>query len=305
MLDSESQLINRCFSRWRMLTTSTCASTLISELTLLKSEEHSLSNLALASDDSNVEMPSLKLSTRHTAAVQSMSTGQHSDDRLGYLRDLSNQIQQSLQLSSYSRKGAPSVKRTKSVVRRLFVDNDPLPPSSSGVSSVCDSLSQSNSIRLCSCLNPQVAHDIHEFQKRVADYSSGVDRTLYESITHMHIGEIENTECTTHPSNFAQISQCIGHDMLTTFSMHSNSICCCLSIAFHEWQALTRKKRSLRQRSAYLAELLRLRRLKRSFEIWREAYSKTTTLRSQRNKKLLQKALSQWMLVVKGTHACN
>lgn len=240
-------------------------------------------------------MPSLKLSTQRTATVQSTPTDCTSDDKLGYLRDLSNQIQESLQLSSYSSKGTPSVKRTKSVVRRLFVENVPLP--SSGPSSVCDSSSQSTSIRLCRCLNPQVAHEVHEFQKRVADFSSSVDRTLYESISRRdaHKGEIVNTDHSTHPSNldtfpplvsphcFAQNlqhSDCIRHDTLNTLPVYLNSTCCCLNTAFHSWLALTRKKLSLQQRSTYLAKLLRLRKLKRNFELWREAYAKTTTLRS-------------------------
>lgn len=281
LFDSESQLINRCFSTWRKLTTSTHCSTL--ELSLSsQSEEYGSINLALTRDDLSIEMSSPKLRSGHVATVQSTSTDRYSDDRLGYLRDLSNRIQESLQVSSYSSKGTttPSVKRTKRVVRRLFVENEPLP--SGGPSSKHDSSSQSISVQLCSCLNPQVALEIHEFQKRVADFSSSVDRTNDRYDTHK--GEIENT---THLDTFSpahcfarnpQHNDCITHNMLNILPTYLDSkmSTCCLKMAFHSWLALTRKKLSLRQRSAYLAKLFRLRRLQRNFEQWKEICAKTT-----------------------------
>jgi hypothetical protein len=286
-VDSESQLINRCFSTWRKL-----AHTSTLESRLSSSDEYGSINLTLTRDDSSIEKSSPKLCSRHTATVQSAPIGQCTDDRLGYLRDLSNRIQDCLHLSSHSSKDTttPSVKRTKSVVRRLFVENEPLP--SSGPSDVCDSSSQSISVQLCSCLNPQVAREVHEFQKRIADFPSSVDRKVYESTSRCdtHKGEIGNTDDNTHPSNSRSIAaHCfarnvqhndfIKHTTLNTLSISTVSSCC-LNRAFHCWLALTKKKLSLQQRSAYLAKLLKLRRLKRNFEQWREIYAKTTTLRS-------------------------
>ncbi len=267
------------------------------ESRLSNSDEYGSINLTLTRDDSSIEKSSPKICSGHTATVQSAPIGQCTDDRLGYLRDLSNRIQDCLHLSSHTSSKdtiTPSVKRTKSVVRRLFVENEPLP--SSGPSGVCDSSSQSISVQLCSCLNPQVAHEVHEFQKRIADFPSSVDRTVYESISRCdtHKGEIGNTDCNTHPSNldtfspsqsiaaahcFARNPQHNKYTTLNALSMTTVSSCC-LNRAFRGWLALTRMKRSLQQRSAYLTKLLRLRRLKRNFEQWREIYAKTTTLRS-------------------------
>ena len=274
--DSESQLINKCFSTWRKLTTSTHSSTL--ESSLSNSEEYDSINPALARDDlnNNIEMSSPKPCLGCTA-------GQCSDDRLGYLRDLSNRIQESLQVSNHSSKGTTksSMKRTKSVVRRLFVENESLP--NSGSSSVCDSSSQSISVQLCSCLNPQVARDVHEFQTRVAHFSSSVNRTIHDRHD-THKGEIDNTahlDTNSPPVSVhclarnPQYNDCITHSMLP-MNLDSKMSSHCLKTAFHSWLALTRKKLSLRQRSAYLAKLFRLRRLKRNFEQWKEVYTKTT-----------------------------
>ena len=199
------------------------------------------------------------------------------------MRDLSNRIQESLQESNHSSKGTttPSVKRTKSVVRRLFVENEPLP--NSGSPSVCDSSSQSISVQLCSCLNPQVALDVHEFQTRVAHFSSSVNRTIHDRYD-THKGEIENTahlDTVSPPVSvhcFArnpQYNDCITHNTLP-MNLDSKMSSHCLKTAFHSWLALTRKKLSLRQRSAYLVKLFRLRRLKRNFEQWKEVDTKTT-----------------------------
>ena len=227
-------------------------------------------------------MSSLKLSSGHTLSTPN---GRPSDDRLGYLRDLSNRINKSLQLSSYNREDATSIKRTKHVVRRLFVENEPLPISEPSI--VSDSSSHSTSIHLCSCLNPQVAHKVHEFQRRFADVSSSVDRIRHDSInTHEHIRQ------SIHPSGLNAFPPSISsHSNAQSPSqndsvrddpppMHLNSTCSLPNTAFHRWLALTRKMLSLRQRSAYLDKLFRLRRLKKTFEKWRETYIKILTLRS-------------------------
>ena len=208
------------------------------------------------------------------------------------MRDLSNRIQESLQLSTYNRKGTTSVKRTKSVIRRLFVENEPL-PSSEPSSRLSDSSLQSNSTHLCSCLNPQVADEIHEFQKRFADVSLSVDRPHCDSIDSFNTREyeIEHIHQSTHPSPLNTFSPSISSHSNTQSPSHNDSVrddplpmrlnaTCSLLTVFHSWLALTRKKLSLRQRSAYLAKLFQLRRLKRNFELWRESYAKTLNLRS-------------------------
>ena len=214
------------------------------------------------------------------------------------MRDLSNQIEESLQLSSYNRKGTTNVNRITNVVRRLFVENEP--SSSSQASSTSDSSSRSTSIRLCSCLNPQIAQEVHEFQRRITDFSSSVNGVFCESehlLLNAHPSNLDNHVTISPSISITESPSCnpsMCEDMLDTPDLTpSNSSTCCPNRAFHSWLALTRKKHSLRQRSTYLTKLFRLRRLKQNFELWREIHIKTLTLRSSEKYHLDQTDMNQ------------
>ena len=185
--DSESRLISRCFSMWRQLTTLTLeeAAHLFSTklqcalgsdpFTTKGSGDMNASSasfaLGLTCDSLDVEesSPRHSSSSRVVCSPSDVTTG--ALGRLDHLRVLSRQIEQSLQLSSCSRDNTVSLKRTSNPVRRLFVENEYSPSSEHTSLSVCPGNippSQS-SIQLCGCLEPQVAHKIHEFRQRMVD----------------------------------------------------------------------------------------------------------------------------------------
>ena len=305
LLESESQLISSCFSAWSRLVSSMLEN---ASKVLLTSEgissRPSTFDPSLDEEDSSLQ---LSVKSNSPAIVHSRPTlNVAAIDNLGYLQDLSSRIGQSLQQSLYNR---DTMERNTNTVCRMFVENEP-----SEHTCHCQSTSQPLSLQLCSCLEPDVAQKIQKFQETMANFS----RTALNASPSMSDSEplcacptslfpqdsgYSNHEPeTVQPNpfsfhmqhsndsrNFPSISgshsiTCTNH---STTKLAYSAVCCIKNMQlyscnqpFYEWLDLTRKKAFLRQKSAYIAELFRLRRLRKHFKLWRELLDRSAVLNS-------------------------
>ena len=236
------------------------------------------------------------------------------DCRLSHLQDLSCKITESLQSSTSVGGNLTNSKKRVGVVRRLFIENELQPASEH--SSVSHSSSQSAaSTQLCSCLEPQVAQTIQEFQERMAGYSrarlntllysnSGNEMTRHSACSREICSSTHNRECpqmrphSRDPFQFDD-SRNLSSPLVeqtgivrnmtiapsTVRLMHTATRCIknmrlypC-NQAFYKWLDIAQRKAFLRQRLSYVDKLFRLRKIQKCFEVWREMSTKTVSLK--------------------------
>ena len=319
LLDSESQLINRCFSTWRQHTTSV----------LYDASQHFLSNLlqrvhshacgnarSVSSDSLGTEGSSLtQVGSSDTDIPHSRSSVDVSAwDKLGYLQGLSREIENNL-LSSHKGEDTAikAVDESSNSFQKQLVEKKNHEPSltSEHTSSTCSSTSSWNSsITLCSCLEPTVLQKIHDLQERLtlasanATPSCAENKTNSNSTEHHDVLLPRNYKYEERPlqfhallspsykdtNNFTTALQfSVSQNALTddsTARLVSSAACCIRNMrlypcnrAFYQWLAFTRKTASLRQRSNYIVRLFRLRRQRKCFDVWRGMKTRTVALK--------------------------
>ena len=304
LLDSKSQLICRCFSTWRKLTTSVfqnasqlfISKLLSSQVTCSASSDTSSDNF-----DKEDSISALSSSSHTTIAHSRPSVNLSASDRLNYLQELSCQIENNLQRSLHNRDRTTHLKGTSNVVRRLFVENEPLPTehrcTSNSMASCSQSLSSSHT--MCSCLEPQVIQKIWEFQERTANMDlscDGVFPNYHSNTAHQsNVTQPQHTQVHAHPTDSDNLSSSVSQSSASrgttandsTSRLVYSATSCVKNMrlypcnrAFYQWLALARKKASLREKSTFIVRLFRLRRLENKFELWRGLLTKSVALKS-------------------------
>lgn len=252
---------------------------------------------------SDEEESSLQLSVKSNSPGFVHSKPTLNVGNLGFLQDLSSRIGHSLQQSLCNR---DCVEGTTNAVCRLFVDKEP-----SKHTSDCQSTSQPLSLQLCSCLEPSVAQKIREFQEMMTNFSRTSPNTSLSASESEAVCVGPTPVFHQDRSYGTQKPETVQSKPLGFYMHHSNdnrtisgshsimntnhsttklaysAVCCIRNMqlypcnrAFYEWLTLTRKKAFLQQKSGYIAELFRLKRLRKHFELWRELQNRSVVLNS-------------------------
>ena len=287
---------------------------------------------------SDEEESSLQLSIKSNSPGVAHSKPTLNVGNLGYLQDLSSRIGHSLQKSLCNRDSAEG---TTSAVWRSFFEKEP-----SRHASDCQSTSQPSSLQLCSCLEPTVAQKIREFQETMTNFSRTspnislsasenegdsvciCSTPVFPQDRSCSFQKPENVQpkplsLYMHHSDVSNIFLSIGsHSMMdtnhSTTKLAYSAVRCIRNMqlypcnrAFYEWLTLTRNKAFLRQKSAYIAELFRLKRLRKHFELWRELQDRSVVLNSleiyhhnQVNSHITRSCFCVWQQRAEGDKTC-